>query len=142
MNKLTGGALAIELAKTETALSMAVANAIGVNTKMHINIRKDERGNAKVEVVSDIICGAALGVFQFAVKSLVVGSWGASVWLRQEDDADSTALAWFELHFQYELQTAGCNGCSAGYCGKYIIFSAIEKYAYGETGIEWRVTTR
>lgn len=124
-----------EVEATQASLSAAISAALGtpVNARFY---REDSRGKERLYVISTPL--PLTGPAYFMFKKLRVGSFGSISIVTDQTGTDDEPFAWFDLHFDYEYQTSGGNGCGAGVMGKRITMKLVDLYAFGAHDLTWK----
>lgn len=125
-----------EVEATQASLSAAISAALGTPVNARF-FREDIRGKERLSVISAPL--PLTGPAYFMFKELRVGSFGSiSIVTGPTADPEVDTLAWFDLHFDYEHQTSGSNGCGAGIMGKRIIMKLVDLYSFGGHELTWK----
>lgn len=106
-----------EAVATEKSLTHAVESVLGQRCPMTIRIETYGRNDSKRLVAESEPLGLD-GPFKLMFKELRVNSFG-SMWYNATCEPDHPIAA-FDLHFSYEHQSGGSNGCGAGFLGRRI----------------------
>lgn len=124
-----------DIEATQASLSAAISAALGtpVNARFY---REDSRGKERLSVISAPL--PLTGPAYFMFKELRVGSFGSISIVTDQTGTDDEPFAWFDLHFDYEHQTSGSNGCGAGIMGKRIVMKLVDLYSFGAHELTWK----
>jgi len=119
-----------EIMATESSLSDAISQVLGMPVKMHFYPITDDKLGAGSDNLP--LSGPAYFMFQ----SLTVGSFG-SISVTSVDSEDVN-LAWFEANFAYKHQDGGTNGCTVGILGKSVTMVLRNKWDFCESKLTWK----